>query len=329
MKLINTINNCREFVVFNGTVAFIDMEYNFCIENKVILKGEFTIGGSLENKVILFDNNNFKSLIYDFSGEVIKAIDEFAIIKRSKVIDEEFLAGTNDGESLLFISCDAETFAVKKYLGELSGLNGMYVAIENKYFISKNDEQIGLFDFNNQPIWLKYFSDFTSSETNFIGSAMISLNDRLFFQISSKEKKGLYCVNVMTGDILNFYSEVSGGFLVTDKTLIYSVKYPNIICTINPVNGECTEWDANDLIKQSGFDSLADHRCFAQNGLVFFTQTIGAENAKIGVLNPFKRELLAKYDFEPNCGGIGSIKVQEGKTYVLTQDNKLHVFSTM
>jgi hypothetical protein len=326
MELINTIDNCREFVVFNDTVAFIDNDYNFIIENRIRLKGKFTIGGSYGNKVILFDTDNFKSLIYDFDSKLIKVVDEFAIIQRSEVINGEFFAGTNDGKTIAYILCEADSFDIKQYLGDLNGLKGPYVAIENRYYISRDKKQIGLFDFNNQSIWLKSFSDFTSSESNFIGVRMISLNDRLFFQVSSEEKKGLFCINIMTGDLLNFYPEVSGGFLVNDKKFIYSIKYPNIICVINPLNGECMEWDANDLIKENGFYSVSDHRCTAHEGLIYITQTLGEIYAKTGIFDPFKKKLLAKYDFKPENGGIGSIKVEGDKVYIQTQDLKLHVF---
>ena len=291
MKLIDTINNCREFVVLGDTVAYINEDYNFIIDNRIILKGKFTISGSYADKVILFDNDNFKALIYNVDGNLFKEVTEFAIIKRSEVINGEFIAGTNDGKKITFILCEAESFDVKQHLGDLknlSGLNGIYLAIENKYFISKNKKQIGLFDFNNQPIWLKPFSDFTSSETNFIGARMISINDKLFFQVSSEEKGGLFCVNVMTGKLLNFYSEVRMQFLVNDRNFIYSVKYPNIICIVNPFNGECIEWDANDLIKENSFDSVSDHRCVAHEGLIYFTQNLGADFAKLGVLTLLK-----------------------------------------
>ena len=57
-----------------------------------------------------------------------------------------------------------------------------------------------------------------------------------------------------------------------------------------------------------------------------FTQTLGDDKAKLGVLDWGKKELIYKHDFDPKNGAIGSIQVSETRMFVHTQDNILHIF---
>lgn len=326
MNLIRTIKNCREFVLFNDVIGYTDQDFNFTIEGILKLEGKFTFGGTLEDKVILFDNDNFKALFYDFDANLVKTVNDFAIIKRSDIIDGEFVAGINNGESISFALVTVDNFAIKKKLGSLSGINGVYIVVENKYFISKNKTQIGLFDLANQQIWLRSFSEYTDFESSFIGAKMVVVNRKLFFQGGNDIKKGLFSIDVMTGELQAFYHEANAGFLMTDYTKIYTVKHPNVICIIDPANNDYIEWDVGDIIKENDFSGLNEPGCIIHDGKIYFTQNLGADHAKIGVLDVTKRSIVAKYDFLPENGGVKNIVALGSKIYVHTWDFTLHIF---
>lgn len=206
------------------------------------------------------------------------------------------------------------------------GFNGIKLIVNDNFFISNNNSDIGLFNFENENIWKINIKEILEDETVYLHNEILEINNKLFFIISGQEiGHFLYCVDIETGTILYKYEGLFG-FLTKDDKYIYSQKFENILCKINTETGELEQWNVNDLLIENGFESIADHRTTALNEIVYFTQTIGDNKAKFGLLDTKKKQLIFKYNFEPKNGGIGKIEVNETRVYIHTQDNTLHIF---
>ena len=178
---------------------------------------------------------------------------------------------------------------------------------------------------NGSLVWEINVNKLLNSEPVYLNTELIDANSKLYFIANGVDLGGLFCLDINSGNILREYPKVSS-FLVKDENFIYSSLYENIVCKINPITDEIEKWEVNDLIKENGFDNLHDNRCKAHKGLVYFTQTLGDNKSKLGVLDTNKKELVYKYEFEAKNGGIGNIQVSESRIFITTQDNTLHIF---
>lgn len=318
------IDNCIEYKTFKDVAFIIDTEKKFWINGVEINDGYFSISGNFGDSIVLFEENKFETFVYDYKGKLKRKIENYALVMKHKFSNGNYLAVTNDGESITWNLYDLEHFKIIQQYGVL-GFNGVYLVIDERSFISKNKKKISLFNFENEIIWELFFSELLQDETATLNSEVIKINNKLYFVALGAESGGLFCLDVNSGKVLIHYPSVSR-FLVKDENYIYSSKYENILCKINPITNEIEEWDANQLVNDNGFENIHDHRCTADNGLVYFTQTLGDNKAKFGILDTNKKELVYKYDFEPKNRGIGSIQVSNDRIYISTQDNTLHIF---
>lgn len=251
----------------------------------------------------LFEKNIYKQLIINKSELIIKKID--------------FI-----NEIVLFGNFNYETRQVNWFKEDF--IPPFFLLTETS-FLAKFNNQFSCITNCDNEIWQLNLEDLVQSTTINTYPELYLSNDKIYFYLSSNNRKGLFCIDVNTGKELFLYSDCFG-FLVQDENFIYSSKFNNVLCIINTLTNEYLEWNVDALIKENGFESIHDHRCFAKDGLVYFTQTLGDIKSKIGILNPSTKELIWKYEFEPNNGAIGSIQVNGDRLYVHTQDQTLHIF---
>jgi len=173
--------------------------------------------------------------------------------------------------------------------------------------------------------WQQTFTALTSAEKANLHSRILSSDDKLFFVVTGNERKGLFVLNLETGEVVKKFEGLCYE-IFKDRDYIYTTQFENILCRINIKTLELEEWDCNALITENGFHSIHDHRCDVVNDRFCFTQTLGDDKAKLGVLDWEKKELVYKHEFEPKNGAIGSIQVNETRMFVHTQDNVLHIF---
>ncbi|WP_010517970.1 hypothetical protein [Croceivirga radicis] len=178
---------------------------------------------------------------------------------------------------------------------------------------------------NGNEIWRHSYSDLTSSDKANLHSRIFSSDDKLFFVVTGNERKGLFVLDIETGEVKKKYEGLCYE-IFKDGEYIYTTQFENILCKINVKTLEIERWDCNTLVTESGFHSIHDHRCDVVNGRFCFTQTLGDDKAKLGVLDWQKKKLVYKHEFEPKNGAIGSIQVNKTRMFVHTQDNILHIF---
>ncbi|PAM94915.1 hypothetical protein B4N84_10750 [Flavobacterium sp. IR1] len=281
------------------------------IENKLCIRDKISLSYIELNSEVLF-----KTIPLHFQSSIqIKYLDNGFIVLRNliKENDWEIFCIDNFGE-IIWNHKDGRPFFSHGYQNKYL----IYLFVEEKKIEMKSIT-------DDSFIWQLSFSELIQDKTATLNSEVIEINSKLYLIVLGSDSGGLFCVDVNSGKVLMHYPRVSR-FLVKDENYIYSSKYENILCKINPITNEMEEWDVNELVKDNGFENIHDHRCTADNGLVYFTQTLGDNKAKFGILDTNKKELVYKYDFEPKNGGIGSIEVNNDRIYISTQDNTLHIF---
>lgn len=281
------------------------------IDNILCIRDKFSLSYFELNSETLF-----KTIPLNFQNSIqIKYQENNFVVLRNQVNENDWkiFCIDNFGETIWYQNDSTPFFAYGSQNKHL-----IYLFLEVKKIVMTSIA-------NDSFIWQLSFSDLLQDETASVNSSVIEINSKLYFVLLGSESGGLFCLDVNSGKVLMHYPRVSR-FLVKDENYIYSSKYENVLCKINPVNDEVVEWDVNQLVQDNGFESIHDHRCTAQNGLVYFTQTLGDDKAKFGILDTNKKELVYKYEFEPKNGGIGSIQVTDYRIYISTQDNTLHIF---
>lgn len=272
--------------------------------------------GFLINENVYFDkrevrkmsalNNIFFSLIISSQYIIVKDID---------FVSEKVKLGLYDNHEL----------NISWYNDEYSYGNP-WLTLTNSSFLSfLTKDEIACFDIHGKKKWQVGFQDLVEAKDVIFLNPILGTEGKLFFILINQNKKGLFVLDTESGKQIGFYPNIDG-YLAKDLEHIYSVKYPNILCVVDVKSGECQEWDVDKLIKENGFESIADHRFVAEDGIIYFTQSMGAENAKAGVLDTLKRELVWKHDFKQENAGIKTISVQDGNIYINMGDDTLYFF---
>lgn len=326
-----TILNSREFISPDSEGVFFYVDTDRYIskytENQVLkvqseIKCSYVVPwgeGFLINENVYFDklkiiklsrqDNIFFSLVINDRYAIAKEID-FALEKvKIGLLDK------NNSEI--------------SWYDEQNSYGNPFLALSNNSFLSfLTETEIACFDIQGKKKWQIDFRDLVEAKEVVLLNQIVEVYGKIFFVIVNKNKKGVFAFNSQSGTEVKFYSDLSG-FLTKDNTHVYSVKHPNILCIIDAENNEYREWEVNKLIKENGFENINDHRCTAEDGVLYFTQGIGAENSKAGALDTFNKELVWKHDFKKENGGIKTINVHEGNIYINLQDDTLHFFKKL
>lgn len=324
------MNSYKLFKVFfnvNQDCSFINKGGNLFIN---IDKGLFiynffnnSINNIIEGEVYCFRLHNNK-IIYQLKNggnllelETKKIFEGNYYLVRSLIISNDSLLIRGKNSENKKVIYEYNNLDIKE-----SSLNILPdMILYNSHYIYVELNTIFMYNFKNEIIWEISFSELIQSEDATLRSKIIEKFGKLFFIVSGT----LFCLNANSGKVEHYFENYLYEIFQDDKQ-IYTSKFENILCRINPENFEVEEWDVSDLVKKNGFDSIHDHRCTAKNGLFYFTQTLGDNKAKFGVLDFNTKELIYKYEFEPKNGGISSIQVNEDRIFIHTQDNTLHIF---
>ena len=317
------ISNCKDFGFLKDTFFSISKDGILFMNDEEICKRNLSFRGQTENAIWLFDETNFETYVYDEYGKLIKRIADYGITLKAHLKDNIWLVGLNDGVNNFSAEYDLLNERVlKKY--QKMGFTGVRLLC-NGGFISRNRKKIGLFDFNNNCIWERTFTEIIDSDRASTTSKTLLLGNNLFLSINGSDSGGLVCLNANNGEVDNNFPDLKYEIFSNDK-VIYTTCFENRLCQLNPENNKISEWDINGLIKENGFDSIHDHRCTANEQKFYFTQTVGDVKAKFGVLDWDKKELVFKHEFLPKNGGVAGIKTIKKKIFIKMQDDSLHIF---
>ncbi|TRX33233.1 hypothetical protein FNW52_15860 [Flavobacterium sp. ZT3R18] len=321
------IKKCHRFAVCNNTIYTINSEKYFLINNKLINKGCFSISGFFDNNIVLFEENKFESSIYSKKGELIKHIEDFAIIVRERISPTVFFVGINDGNTIYYAKFCVVEF---KVLEKFSSIRRVGTVFKNDTFISNDTEKIGCLDFENKEVWYHTFSSLLGEEVAGISNEIIEISGIIYFILFGKETKKCFGLDANTGKVVKNYPDLVGQLVVEDEYIYFL--HTEIISVLNTKTDEITTWFIDDLMKEKGIDSLLFPRWAVRDGLIYFSQSKGADRysdnvgARFGVLDPIKKEMLWHHQLPLENGIIGEIKVNQNRIYLHTQDQTLFVF---
>lgn len=267
----------------------------------IINENQFYLEGKLES---IFKGNIFKTLIIS---------DDKLLVKHIDYEKEEIRYGIFN-------------FSLKdiEWLADFGGSQPR-ILIKHRNLISTTDSTVKSFILNNRNTWQKTYSELTNSNKANLHSRILSSNNKLFFVVTGNDNKGLFVLDIETGEVLKKFDGLCYE-IFEDGEYIYTTQFENVLCRINTKTIELEGWDVNDIIKANGFENIHDHRCEVNDNKFCFTQSLGDNKAKLGVLDWNKKELVYKYEFKPENGAIGSIHVIATRMFVSTQDNTLHIF---
>lgn len=214
-----------------------------------------------------------------------------------------------------------EKIIVEKYNSDY-GLNGIFQVVNENLFISQNNEKCGLFSFDNICIWDVNYSDLFSSYES-IGAGrtnILKTETDLYIELDKT-----YRINIKTGKLEQTYEQK---YTNIENNILYGLQFLSMekfeLAILN------TKTNVVEIIDLSNeFNKLnihPDNRIVVSDNLIYFSQNMGANIAKIGVINPVTAKILWKFDFEKENGMIGTLKVNKNRIYAHTQDNKLHIF---
>ncbi len=322
----------RDFFIYKKTV-FYKNKYKICkidkekilftekktLVNIISLKKHFLyyISDSILYKHNLISNNIVKTLLPKKSKLQIKIIQKDKYIIRYKLLDNDWKIRCLD----LFGSVIWETENAEPFNSKLIGDNFIVDFIRQK--------KLGLFDFNNNPIWQYNYTDLLGLENpDIVGlySDIIKINNDIYLYLAGRdkngEKQGTFCIDLETGKINHIYNNIIG-YSFQENKLLYNI-HNNKLNILNTTTQEIKTIDfSNELKKHNIFP---DSKFVVQNGLIYFKQSTGDVIARIGILDPKTAKLIWKYDFPKGSGGVGSLKVKNNRIYAHTQDGTLYIF---
>ena len=268
MKLILKINKAIKIVK-----SISKNEFYYLNEDKYLVK--YT---NSDNIIILKDivcetieewNSGFlinEKLFYNYLSYIPLFNEDF--IYKSLIIDELNLFVKKidfENEEIIFGIYNSTSQNIK--WKKIKDIIPFYTCV-NKTFISFQKYGYQNYTLNMEILWQTSFKDLVQSETVHTYPELIEHNQKLYFQLQSENRKGVFCIDVNTGKEITLYIDCYG-FLIQDEDFVYTSKYENILCKINPKTNECEEWDVDELIKSNGFDSISDHRCVVEDGKVY------------------------------------------------------------
>ena len=202
------------------------------------------------------------------------------------------------------------------------GLNGIYQVLNDNLFLSQNNEKFGVFNFENTCIWQHSYSELLNSDKAFLSSDIIVHKEKLYFFLAGTPNNKTFCIDIKTGKIEHIYKELKM-FSYIEDDLLYTL-FNKKLNILNTITQEIKTIDFTGELKK--YNIYTDQNFAVQNGLIYFKQSMGADVARIGILDPKTAKLIWKYDLPKGSGQVGSIQVQGDRIYVHTQDKTLHIF---
>jgi hypothetical protein len=326
--LIKKYTDIYDYKIAEDKLFAIKKTGGLYIEDEFKLKGKLSFRGVVGEKLILMDEKKYSTIILDTHNETKVYIEEFGLsfIGNARLGN---IVAKNNGEDIEYCIFDFTQNKVVEKINMLLGLNGP-LKVYNNYFLSINQKEIGLFKFDNNPIWKLSFIDLLGSDNVLFHSDIVEYEGRLFFYVSGAEGQRTFCVDIETGKILNEYPELQGYSKIEGDNL-YNLFFEKLRVLHIPTNA-IKVYDMQLLLATNGIERPDYARWLVKDGLIYMAQNKGADKnavdkgAVIAIVNPIQQQLLWKYSLPATCGMIGSLQLTNDRLFVHTQDSTLHIF---
>lgn len=315
------IEGVRDFSVLRNVVFYISENNDLFIDEKKVYKGEISFFGRFDDFQMIFDENDFKTIIYNNKGELTDTIEDYGLRSIHEFSNNNSLIGGNDGNNIFYgIYNFSNNTLLKRF--ESLGLNGIYKVINDDLFISQNNEKFAVFTFDNTCVWEICYKDlFKEYESIGAGTTnILKVENHLYVQLDKT-----YCIDLNTGGLKYTYDQK---FTNSEDEFLYGLQFLSMekfqLAILNTKINEVKIIDVSDEFNKNNI--YPDNRIVISEKLIYFSQNMGDSIAKIGVFNPAFGKILWKYDFEKKNGMIGKLEINGDKIYAHTQDKTLHIF---
>lgn len=310
------VNSDNEVKVFNG--QNLDT-YSFEKPRVTIIRDcSVWIGDASTGKSVIYCDSKPKTTV-DFLATTLRNINFFST--KDYFYPRVYLNGNLYAPQYARIS--KKDNSIVDLFSKNFGFNGLYLVVNDNSFISQDNEKIGLFDFENNIIWQHNYTDLLGSDYKGGGPVEITnINDKLYVCFG----RTTFCIEIETGNVEHRYEDY---FRIAEGNLLYGLKPTDkrtefYITILNAKTQEIKRIDILDELKKHNIHT--DSKFIVQNGLIFFTQSMGDIVSKVGILDPNTEKLIWKHEFPKGSGQVGSLQVQGNRIYVHTQDKTLHIF---
>ena len=200
------------------------------------------------------------------------------------------------------------------------GINGIFQVLSDDLFLSKNNEKFGVFTFDNVCVWERKYQELYSDYGLTGGVDILTMANKLYVRLDKT-----YCVDIETGKTEQVYEYK---FTNSENEFLYGLQFLSMtefqLAILNTKTNTIKVIDVSNEFNK--LNVYPDNRIVVNNGLVYFSQNMGTNVAKIGVLDPASEKILWKHDFEKKNGMIGTYKINGNRIYAHTQDRTLHIF---
>ncbi|TRX33232.1 hypothetical protein FNW52_15855 [Flavobacterium sp. ZT3R18] len=330
MKLISKINTARmvkhisndEFYYVNKDkqlVKYLNSKTENIISNIKCEVIEEWNSGLLINECIFYNYSTFEPLFEE--NNIYKCLvisNDKLIIKKNDFINEKIKFGVYNHKNNLILWI------------ELNKNINPYFFNSNNTFISYTKLGLENYDLNLNLLWRHTFSSLLNEDEVVTSDEIVEVSDVIYFVLHGGGKHDCFALDANTGKVVKTYPDLVGQLIVEDETIYFL--HTEIISILNTKTDEITTWFIDDLMKEKGVDSLLFPRWAVYDGLIYFSQSKGADRysdnigARFGVLDPIKKEMLWQHQLPLENGIIGEIKVNQNRIYLHTQDQTLFIF---
>ncbi|MBP2617882.1 hypothetical protein [Chryseobacterium jejuense] len=328
MKLIESFK-CKQYEIVSQKLYYINQDGEVFYNNERIhINDKFSISGKYNDKIVFFEERVFSSFIF-FEKQLIKKIDEYALIIHQKLTQSIYFVGINDGDDIFYALYDINDFSIRTKYSDLGFKNNISF-IDSKYFISRNKYQIGLFTLENKNVWNHSFKEYLDTPTTESQKALVIHQNMISFIIFSEGITKCVILDVMTGNVLNEYPGLYGE-MILDVNEIYFLSSDNI-SILNIETQVVQTYSITEIFEPTEIKRLLFPRWVVKNGIIYFTQSggvdmhSGSRGAIFGALDAVSLKILWYERLSKEHGIIGTIQVENEKIYLHTQDKILFVF---
>lgn len=303
-KLLAIHYNAKTEIVNNSIKCEVVEEWNF---------------GLLINENIYYNYSNFESLFKESNTyKSLIVSNNKLLIKKIDFVNEKIIFGIYNyiNHLISWIEFDKNV--------------NPYLFISNNTFISYLKSGIENFDLNGNLNWHYTFSSLLNVVEVIISNEIVEVSGVIYFLLHGGGKHECFGLDANTGEVVKRIPNILGDIIVENEFIYFL--HAETITIYNTQKDEIITWEIENLMIEKGIERLWFPRWAIDNGLIYFSQSKGADRnsdsvgARFGVLDPTKKELLWQDKLPLENGIIGSIKVNQNRIYLHTQDQTLFIY---
>jgi hypothetical protein len=314
MKEIRIIPKVGDYIACNKIVYYIDANDCFCKDEQHLIDGVFSIRGIYENSLLLFDDKNIRTIVYDtVKGDFLQLEYVLTIISRF--------------ENLLYVKIRRDNkriyaiynFKTHTIIEEYPYKNEINCVFEKVAFSCTEKIISSYFIENGKQYWQKEFSEKITGD-------ILVYEDKLL--VSLWDSGDLICLDQSTGKEIWRCEKVF--------SLFGRIIEGNKLYQLSPVHYKVIDLDKGGLIEFIDLKEINDQLQISPmsdvkgDDKIYFTSSgIGRNPSTVGSFNTVTHKYDWLYRFEnmkKNGFPSGSKQYHDGRLYVLDMDNTLHIF---